>query len=163
MLNAEDFNDDKKDAGELGSGHCVTALYEIIPADSKENKAKVDDLKYVGNSTSTSYLDLATVKFRYKGTHKEDTTSKLISKVVYPITVPEEKISNNMKLASAAAEFGMLLRDSKEKGSASFASAILLATQAKTNDEDGYVAGLVDMIKIAKDLQPLSLNVKKED
>lgn len=156
MLNAEDFNDDKKDAGELGSGHCVTALYEIIPAGSEESKTKVDDLKYTGNSTSTSYLDLATVKFRYKGIHKEDTTSKLISKVVYPITRAEDKISENMKLASAAAEFGMLLRDSKEKGNASYSSAISLATQAKTTDEDGYVSGLIDMMKIAKDLQLIS-------
>lgn len=162
MLNAEDFNDDKKDAGELGSGHCVTALYEIIPSGSEESKTKVDDLKYTGNSTSTSYLDLATVKFRYKGVHKEDTTSKLISKVVYPITKAEDKISTNMKLASAAAEFGMLLRESKEKGNTSFASAIALATQAKTNDEDGYVAGLIDMMKIAKDLQLISLNDNKE-
>lgn len=162
MLNAEDFNDDKKDAGELGSGHCVTALYEIIPAGSEESKTKVDDLKYVGNSTSTSYLDLATVKFRYKGTHKEDTTSKLISKVVYPITRPEDKISNNMKLASAATEFGMLLRDSKEKGTTTYASAIFLATLSKSNDENGYVSGLIDMMKIAKDLQPLSLNIKED-
>ena len=92
----------------------------------------------------------------------EDTTSKLISKVVYPITIPEDKLSNNMKLASSATEFGMLLRDSKEKGSSSFADAILLATQAKANDEDWYVTSLVDMIKITKDLQPLSLNVKED-
>ncbi len=156
MLDDEDFNDDKKDAGELGAGHCVTALYEIIPAGSKDSKAKVDELKYTENSTSTSYLDLATVKFRYKGIHKEDSTSQLISKVVYPVTRTEDKVSINMKLAASAVELGMLLRNSKEKGSASYASSLSLAKQAKGNDQEGYVSGLIDLITIANHLQMMA-------
>jgi len=152
MLAAEDFNDDKKDAGELGAGHCVTALYEIVPAGSSDSKTNVDDLKYSGQGSSAS-ADLATVKFRYKGPKKNDTTSLYLQKVVYPLAAAKEKCSANMKLASAVSEFGMLLRDSKEKGDASYEEAIALASAAKTNDEEGYVAGLIDLMKIAKDLE----------
>lgn len=161
LLNDEDFNDDKKDAGELGSGHCVTALYEIIPATGDDSQAKVDDLKYVGNSTSTSYIDLATVKFRYKGVQKSDTTSKLISKVIYPVVRPADKVSANMKLASSAAELAMLLRNSEDKGKSSYANALSLAKQAKGLDTEGYVSGLIDMISVANQLQLVSQVMEK--
>ncbi|MCW3102186.1 MAG: magnesium chelatase subunit [Bacteroidetes bacterium] len=153
MLAAEDFNDDKKDAGELGAGHCVTALYEIVPAGSSDSKANVDDLKYSGQPGSSGSPDLATVKFRYKGAKKNDTTSFCLQKVVYPLAALKEKSSSNMKLAAAVSEFGMLLRDSNEKGDASYEEAITLASAAKANDEEGYVAGLIDLMKIAKDLK----------
>ncbi|MCW3072866.1 MAG: magnesium chelatase subunit [Bacteroidetes bacterium] len=156
MLAAEDFNDDKKDAGELGAGHCVTALYEIVPAGSAESRTNIDDLKYSGQPNTNTAPDLATVKFRYKGAKKNDTTSLYLQKVVYPLAAVKEKSSANMKLASAVSEFGMLLRDSKEKGDASFDEAIALASAAKANDAEGYVAGLIDMMKIAKDLKASS-------
>jgi Ca-activated chloride channel family protein len=162
MLEAEDFNDDKKDAGELGSGHCVTALYEIIPAGSTENKTNIDDLKYAAGTEGKTLPDLATIKFRYKGANKNDTTSLLLQKVVYPVVAAKEKSSPNMKLASAVSEFGMLLRDSKEKGSATFDHAIALASAAKVNDDEGYVAGLIDMMKIAKDLSSAEATGKAE-
>jgi Ca-activated chloride channel family protein len=151
LLAAEDFNDDKKDAGEMGSGHCVTALYEIIPAGSTENKTKIDDLKYSAKESGSSLPDLATVKFRYKGVKKNDTISRLITKVVYP-TSENYNLSQNMRLAAAASEFGMLLRNSTEKGYASYDHAIAMASSAKINDTDGYIAGLIDLMRIAKDL-----------
>lgn len=150
LLNAEDFNDDKKDAGEIGAGHTVTALYEIIPVGSKDSKAKVDELKYKTH-TSNSSEDLATVKFRYKGVAKNDTTSKLITKAV---DVYAEKIaSTNLQLAAGVTEFAMLLRDSKHLQQASFDGAIQLVSNAQKTDQDGYVTGLVDLMKIAKDLK----------
>jgi Ca-activated chloride channel homolog len=155
MLAAEDFNDDKKDAGELGAGHCVTALYEIVPAGSAESKTNIDDLKYSGSSSGNSVADLATIKFRYKGPKKNDTISILMQKIVYPVILTKENTSSDLKLAAAVSEFGMLLRDSKEKGNSSYDSALMLAYAAKGEDTDGYIAGLVDLIKIAKDLQPV--------
>lgn len=150
LLNAEDFNDDKKDAGEIGAGHTVTALYEIIPAGSSDSKAKVDDLKYKSQTVNTSE-DLATIKFRYKGVAKNDTISKLITKTVGGDVNSE--ISANLQLAAGVTEFAMLLRDSRYKQNASFDEAAKLVANAKKNDKEGYVAGLTDLIGIAKDLK----------
>jgi Ca-activated chloride channel homolog len=149
-LAAEDFNDDKKDAGEMGSGHCVTALYEIIPAGSDDSKTNIDALKYSSRTISDGPDELATVKFRYKGAKKNDTISRLITKVVYPAT--ETTLSQNMRLASAATEFAMLLRNSPEKGITSYEHAVAMAASAKINDVDGYISGLIDLIRIAKDV-----------
>lgn len=153
LLNAEDFNDDKKDAGELGSRHCVTALYEIIPAGSSESKASVDNLKYAKSGDNTNKGELASIKFRYKGVARQDTTSKLLSKTISTIIIPDEQRSANFKLAASAAEFAMLLRDSKYRDRASYDQAIELAGGARERDEEGYVSGLIDLLKIAKDLQ----------
>lgn len=154
-LEAKDFNDDTKDGGELGAGHCVTALYEIIPVESNEQKTSVDPLKY-SKMTSTSAPDLCTIKFRYKGVKKQDDASLLLQKVV-PATDPrDQKPSINLSLAAGAAEFAMLLRNSKEKGHASFEQALELARAASRNDDEGYVAGLISMIELSKDLESSS-------
>lgn len=151
LLNAEDFNDDKKDAGEIGAGHTVTALYEIIPFGSKDSKTNVDELKYKSGSANES--EVANIKFRYKGVSKNDTTSKLISKIVSPYASTASELSANMRLAAGVAEFAMLLRDSEYKQNASFEQAIQLANSAKQNDPEGYISGLVELIKITKDLK----------
>ncbi|HXU26804.1 MAG TPA: von Willebrand factor type A domain-containing protein [Bacteroidia bacterium] len=161
LLAAEDFNDDKKDAGELGSGHCVTALYEIIPAGSAESHAKVDELKYSKpTSESINSNEMATVKFRYKDVKKQDTTSKLISQVVPNHVESAEAASSNFKLAAGVSEFALLLRESEYKGAASFKQAIDLVNQSKATDPNGYIAGLLEMIKIASDLSDTKVSKK---
>ena len=118
LLRSEDFNNDAKDAGELGAGHSVTALYEIVPPGGDVPNANVDSLKYQSRTTSAGGTDLATVKLRYK--EPQGDTSKLMTHTVSTATdiVPSE----NFKLASSVAQLGMLLRDSPHKGNATFES-----------------------------------------
>ncbi|MCH7676783.1 VWA domain-containing protein [candidate division KSB1 bacterium] len=150
MLKSEDFNDDKKDAGELGAGHTVTALYEIIPVGVKSDFIKsVDELKYQkGEVTNQASSDeLMTVKLRYKKP-KED-KSRLLSIVIKDKTVKLAESSDNFKFASAVAEFGMLLRDSEFKSQASYENVIELANTAKGKDTEGYRAEFVQLVKKA--------------
>jgi len=144
ILNKEDFNNDKKDAGDIGCGHTVTALYEIIPADSEENISDIDPLEYtrqiVGNSK-----DLMTVKIRYK--KPDEDTSKFITQKVDANKLVK---SNNIQFASAIAEFGMLLRESEFKGNASFSQSITRAKSAKGKDEFGYRNDCIKMMEIAE-------------
>ncbi|MCH8955629.1 VWA domain-containing protein [candidate division KSB1 bacterium] len=150
MLKSEDFNDDKKDAGELGAGHTVTALYEIIPVGVKSDFIKsVDELKYQkGEVTNQASSDeLMTVKLRYKKP-KED-KSRLLSIVIKDKTVKLAESSDNFKFASAVAEFGMLLRDSEFKGQASYENVLSLANSAKGSDSEGYRSEFVQLVKKA--------------
>jgi len=150
MLKSEDFNDDKKDAGELGAGHTVTALYEIIPVGVKSDFIKsVDELKYQkGEVTNQASSDeLMTVKLRYKKP-KED-TSRLLSIVIQDKAVKLAESSNNFKFASAVAEFGMMLRDSEFKGEASYENVLELAKNAKGQDTEGYRTEFVQLVKKA--------------
>jgi Ca-activated chloride channel family protein len=150
LLNKEDFNDDKKDAGELGSGHTVTAIYEIIPAGSNEPVASVDPLQYQ-QSVSTpksSGNEIMTIKFRYK--EPKESASKLITEVVTDKKMPLSSSSENCKFSSAVAQFGMLLRDSKYKGEADYKTVLALAKQSKGKDEEGYRAEFIRLIEMAE-------------
>jgi len=160
MLNAEDFNNDKKDAGELGAGHCVTALYEIIPVGSADSQVSVDELKYTKVNPTDNSNEVANVKFRYKGVKKQDTTSKLIEEVVMNNVLELNQTSTNFKLAAGVAEFGLLLRGSEYKSLCNFKDAIDLVTPAKENDIDGYISGLIEMMKSAKELMSVELTKK---
>ena len=148
QLANEDFKNDKKDAGDLGTGHTVTALYEIIPANSKNNNGihPVDALKYqqvpAGNNTAHPG-ELLTLKLRYKT--PTGNTSRLIEKVVSPTETNNP--SENFRFAAAVAEFGMLLRDSEHKGKATYSSVITLAESAKGEDAEGYRAEFVRLVK----------------
>ena len=152
MLKKEDFNDDKKDAGELGAGHTVTALYEIVPVGAKdENTGSVDQLRYQKTETiktETQYTDeLMVIKFRYK--EPKENNSQLI---VHTLKDKEVKLSNssdNFRFSAAVAEFGMLLRDSKFKGNTTYDSVTELAKNAKGADEEGYRAEFVKMVRTA--------------
>ena len=146
ILAKEDFNDDKKDAGELGAGHSVTAFYEIVPADSTQTFSKVDDLKYQKTKINES-KELLTVKLRYK--KPDENKSKLISKIVKSGDVKNE-MSENCAFASAVAEFGMLLRDSKYKGTSSYKSILDRARNSKGKDFNGYRAELVRLVERAE-------------
>lgn len=165
MLAKEDFNDDKKDAGELGLGHSVTALYEIVPVGVDFKRVpnfnqvpSVDALKYqIEPSSSPVKLkeikmnyneELATIKLRYKLPNEEQ--SKFISQVINSNPFAGSETSNNYRFAASVAEFGMLLRDSEYKGSASFASSIELAKGAKGDDALGYRADYIKLLETAE-------------
>lgn len=152
VLNNEDFNNDKKDAGEIGSGHTVTALYEIIPAGSNESVAGTDPLKYqqtLTASTAAATDEMLTIKFRYKKPDGE--TSILMTR-----TLTDDKgaataiTSNDFRFASAVAAFGMLLRDSEHKGEASYDKVLELARGAKGKDNEGYRAEFIRLVEAAK-------------
>ncbi len=146
-LNDEDFNDDKKDAGELGAGHTVTALYEIIPVGVQSEFVKeVDDLKYQTkeNSAQSDNKELLTVKFRYK--EPKEKNSKLITQVLKDKSTALEKTSDNFRFSAAVAEFGMLLRDSEFKGNATYEQVLSLAKGAKGKDNEGYRQEFIQMV-----------------
>lgn len=148
-LNDEDFNDDKKDAGELGSGHTVTALYEIIPVGIKSEFAKdIDPLKYQNTTTNGNADELLTVKFRYK--EPDGTKSKLITKTI----ANDNRMDNdeNLNWAASVAAFGMLLRDSEFKGDLTFDSVLSMAKNAAGDDEYGYRGEFVKLVDIASHL-----------
>ncbi len=151
LLAAKDFNDDTKDAGELGSGHTVTAMYELIPADSEEDvsSTEVDPLKYQNSSVNASANasgELMTLKLRYKKP-KED-TSKLITIPVEAIDA--ENTSDNFRFSAAVASFGMLLRRSQYKGETTYASVVKMAKKAKGKDDKGYRAEFIRMVELAE-------------
>ncbi|HEX2976593.1 MAG TPA: von Willebrand factor type A domain-containing protein [Bacteroidales bacterium] len=156
LLNEEDFNDDKKDAGEMGSGHNVTALYELVPAgkDSESNPS-VDPLKYQSKKEVSQSKDYSseylTIKLRYKLPDGE--TSRLLEKPVKGYVADFEDASDNLKFAAAVAEFGMILSDSQFKGNSSFESAAQLAKEARGEDTDGYRAEFVRLVNTAHDLK----------
>ena len=146
ILNKEDFNDDKKDAGELGSGHTVTVLYEIALAGSGEEFPETDPLKYQKTAAVKS-KDLMTVKMRYKD--PDGTESKLLTQSV--LAGKENNTpSENFRFASSVAEFGLLLRDSEYKGDASYKSTIEQARAAKGEDPNGYRAEFIKLVEIAE-------------
>ena len=147
ILKAEDFNNDKKDAGELGAGHRVTALYEIVRVGTEEPVAKVDKLKYQKKVKLTKSKDLLTLKLRYKAPN--ETESQLITQIVKTEDITPKEPSNNWAFASAVAEFAMVIRDSKHKGTASFNSALERAKKARGKDEHGYRAEFVHLIESA--------------
>ncbi|NER33514.1 MAG: DUF3520 domain-containing protein [Oscillatoria sp. SIO1A7] len=140
LLNAEDFNDDRKDAGELGAGHSVTALYEIVLSED------IDDLQDRENSE-----DLMLVKLRYKD--PEHSESQLIVKPVVSLGGKLEDTSNNFKFAAAVAQFGMILRDSEYKGSANIEQVLQLANQSRGADRKGYRAEFIRLVETSKTLE----------
>lgn len=144
MLNAEDFIDDTKDAGELGSGHTVTALYEVISVGLQTKYLKtVQELKYTKNQADTNFNDeLFTVKFRYK---KPDSSTS-----IEMVKVQKDVISNasdDMNFASAVALFGMQLRTSKYYNDASIDMVIDLAKKGRGEDMEGYRAEFLRLVK----------------
>ncbi|MFO7445289.1 MAG: von Willebrand factor type A domain-containing protein [Ignavibacteriaceae bacterium] len=154
MLNAEDFEDDKKDAGEIGAGHTVTALYEIVLSDGETNNP---GLKYQESNVTPEAEksnEVLTVSIRYKDPDKD--TSKLISKVLINKPSGIQDLSDNFKFSAAVAEFGMLLRDSEYKANASFPSAKSLAESSKGTDRNGYRSEFLRLVSLAENLMDVS-------
>jgi Ca-activated chloride channel family protein len=152
-LKTEDFNDDKKDAGELGSGHTVTAFYEIIPSSVTNDTlmSKVDESKYQQTVISKDAYkngELLTLKLRYK--KPDGDVSELIETVVADTNTKLDKTSENFRFASAVVEFGLLLRNSQFKSNANYEQVIEMAKQAKGTDDESYRAEFVKLAKTAK-------------
>ena len=155
LLNKEDFNDDKKDAGELGLGHTVTALYEISLYDSDESNSNVDALRYQTASTNESVKEcfnycneILTVKARYK--RPESDNSQLITMPVIEILTEFDESSDNFRFSSAVAAFGMLLRNSEFKGDLSYEKIQQIARLSKGKDLQGYRGEFVRLIELAE-------------
>jgi Ca-activated chloride channel family protein len=149
-LRNEDFNDDKKDAGEIGAGHSVTALYEIVPAGAAVDAPSVDPLKYQRQtqpSRAASARELATIKVRYK--QPQGSTSMLVSTVLGDRVRP---MTPNIGFASAVAEFAMLVRDSDHTGLGSYDSVIARARQHAGPDLEGYRGEFVRLVDAASRL-----------
>lgn len=153
QLRDEDFNSDQVDAGEIGAGHTVTALYEVVPVDVAIALPSVDPLKYRAAlpPAAPQSGELATVKIRYKSPTAEK--SQLSS---FPITdrlLSWKEASADFQFASAVAEFGMLLRGSKQRGSSSWTSVLELARRGRGADPHGYRAEMVQLVELAARMQ----------
>jgi Ca-activated chloride channel family protein len=149
VLADRDFNDDRKDAGELGAGHSVTALYEIVPAGERVDMPGIDPLRYqtpAAQSAGTHAGELMTVKLRYK--QPDGDASQLLA---YPVHSRRDMMPE-LGFAAAVAEFGMLLRDSEFKGSASFAQVRQLAARFKGEDPHGHRAEFIRLVAVAESL-----------
>jgi Ca-activated chloride channel family protein len=150
MLAAEDFNDDKKDAGEIGAGHSVTALYEIVPPGVPVPSGPVDALKYQtphATAKRGGSHETATVKIRYK--KPDGDRSMLLSETVTDSGATIETATADMRFAAAVAELGLLLRDSEFKGDASFDEIERLASRAAGRDAEGHRADFVRLATTA--------------
>ena len=173
MLETQDFNDDKKDAGEIGAGHTVTAIYEVVPAGVAVETPKVDPLKYQPRAETTAPVkqqlraeaaaptepaktpsdadasdELLTLKLRYKQPDGDRST-----KLEFPITDNGQtfaEATDDFKFASAVASFGMLLRHSEHSGNASYAAVLEIAEDGGGKDLRGYRAEFLQLVRQAK-------------
>lgn len=159
-LKDEDFNNDKKDAGEIGAGHTVTALYEIVPVGAKIRGPKIDKLKYQKvvapikeeKTEAKVYSDeLLTVKLRYKT--PEGKKSKLLSYVLKDKIVELNEVSDDFRFAIAVASFGMHLRKDKALGQFVLGDIISLAKSSKGNDRFGYRDEFIDLMGLSLEIQ----------
>ena len=156
MLNKEDFNDDTKDAGELGSGHTVTALYEIIPVGVENTYGGVDDLKYQDSKkvkpaqNNAASNELLTVKLRYRKPDGQES-----KKLEVPVLANQfsKEPSNDFQFIMAVAMFGQLLRDSDFKGDATYQKVIDLAKSGIDNDEHGYRREFIRLAEAVNQMQ----------
>jgi Ca-activated chloride channel family protein len=151
LLRKEDFNNDAKDAGDIGAGHSVTALYELVPPGAEDvTTSSVDPLKYQTTHAAAGSPELLTLKLRYKEPSSE--TSKLMT---YPVNDSGATLasgSDNARFAAAVAEFGMLLRNSQNKGDASYDEVRQLAQKSMGRDFEGYRHDFLAMIGDAQRL-----------
>jgi len=143
----KDFNDDKKDAGEIGSGHSMTAFYEIVPAGSGEEAvASVDPLKYQ-RTEGVESGDLFTVKLRWKA---PDGDASELLETPFAAAAATETPSEDFRFASAVAEYALLLEGSKFKGTASFSNVLSRARAAKGADPEGWRAEFIRLVEAAE-------------
>ena len=150
ILAAKDFDDDTKDAGEIGAGHTVTALYEIVPAGAEATDG-VQDLKYqkkVKLSKKAGNGELLTLKLRYKP--PTESVSKLLEFPIKDDGKTFSQVDQDFQFAASVAAFGMLLRNSPHKGEANYDAVEELATAGAQGDLVGYRTEFVEMVKRAK-------------
>ncbi|MDR3251288.1 MAG: DUF3520 domain-containing protein, partial [Tannerella sp.] len=153
LLNKEDFNDDTKDAGELGAGHTVTALYEIVPTGVKSNVlGTVDPLKYQSEKKDAKIRnaspEMLTVKLRYK--QPDEDVSQMLE---LPLKDNKtELVSEDFRFASAVAMFGQILRNSDFKGDGTYDKVLELAGNSTENDAHGYRKEFIRLVEAVKGL-----------
>jgi len=171
VLAAKDFNDDTKDAGEIGAGHTVTALYELVPADAPQPRSAVDELKYQGRGQGTGdrgqeekaaeqggrgagekevSKELLTLKLRYK--QPDQDVSK---KLEYPLAERGTRFAqatSDFRFAASVAAFGMILRDSPYRGDVTLAGVAEIAASSLGKDPQGYRAEFLDLVRQAERL-----------
>ncbi len=156
MLRAEDFNDDTKDAGEIGAGHTVTALYELAPTGQRTGTPAVDPLRYQqppqNLSREAASGEAFTLKLRYKA--PDGDTSKLLEFPIVDEDLPYARADKDFKFAASVASFGMLLRGSAHKGSADFDTVLELAQEGLGRDPHGYREEFLGLVQKAKYLKP---------
>lgn len=154
LLRAEDFNNDAKDAGEIGAGHTVTALYEVTPAgmSSGSTVPAIDPLKYQQSAPPRAEPsdELLTVKLRYKD--PDGSVSKLISVPARDEGIRLAHASKDFRFVSAVASFGMILRNGDHKGNATFANVLELAGEAKGADSAGHRQEFIELVRQAQQL-----------
>jgi Ca-activated chloride channel family protein len=153
LLANEDFKDDTKDAGELGAGHTVTALYEIVPAKSNQEVRGAGDLKYQKtqlNPDASKTGELVTVKFRYKPINAE--ISKELVRPVKNEVLAIDAAGENFKWACSVTGYAMLLRDSKFKGNMTIDKVLNMAKSAKGTDAEGYRSEFINMVEKSRSL-----------
>jgi Ca-activated chloride channel family protein len=171
ILRKEDFNNDKIDAGEIGAGHTVTALYEIVPVGAAANPAAsvppVDPLKYSAESANerstsaaptavagrgaASSSEMLTVKLRFK--KPDGDKSELIERALSDEGREFAKAPKDLKFAAAVAEFGMILRGSEHKGNGTLGTVLEWAQEGKGSDANGYRTGFLELVRKAQALK----------
>jgi Ca-activated chloride channel family protein len=153
VMDADDFNDDTKDAGDIGAGHTVTVLYELIPPGEKLHEPDVDPLKYQAPSEpDREYGDeLMTVKLRYK--EPEGLRSQMLAHAVQDADTAFAQASDDFRFAAAVAAFGMILRGSPHRGKATLRDVIDWAEGVVTNDSSPYRKEFIELAHTALDLQ----------
>jgi len=161
LLNSEDFEDDHKDAGEIGSGHTVTALYELIPQDS-EIIAPDTDLRYQKISVKDLeklQSEIGNLKIRYKLPDEDE--SRLMTKIISTDVTSEAEISDNFGFAASAAMFGMFLRDSEFKGISDPDLISELARRFKGTDKNGYRSEFLNLVELSSKLKDYAGTIGK--
>jgi secreted protein with Ig-like and vWFA domain len=165
VMAAQDFNDDRKDAGEVGAGHTVTALYEVVPVGMVAgDRPEIDGLRYrevpaESDSRENRRVrpapqhaeELLFLKVRYK--KPDGDQSILMEQAVKDGATPWKQASGDFKFAAAVAGFGMLLRDSPNRGDTTFESVLRLAEEGLGRDENGYRAEFIDLVRKAQSLK----------
>jgi Ca-activated chloride channel family protein len=155
LLAREDFDDDRKDAGEMGAGHSVTALYEVVPVGATPVALGSDSLTYQEVSVRPSARrtnELLTVRVRYK--EPQGTRSRLLEMPV--VDRGHERASEDLRFASAVAEYALLLRESEHRGSASYDQVLALARGARGDDPEGYRGEFIGMVETARTLSAVA-------
>ena len=157
LLDAQDFNDDSKDAGELGAGHTVTALYEIVPVgiETPAEIGTVDPLRYQRDRRTpvADNEELLFVKLRYK--EPAGDVSQLLTRKVTDVT---HETSDDFRFAAAVAAWGMLLRDSEHCGDFGLADVARMARGGLGEDLEGYRADFLDLLDTARSMDVLEMN-----
>jgi Ca-activated chloride channel family protein len=159
LLENQDFNDDAKDAGEIGAGHTVTALFEVVPVGVELDVPGIDDLRYQPAPATTDLArssgELLTVKVRYK--EPDEDTSLLIDTPVRDAARSFDEATGDFRFASSVAAFGMLLRNSPYSGDATFDMVLDIADDSRGADPEGYRDEFVDLVRRARAIRDLNV------